>query len=100
MRERGAEIDWLFADIVLPGLVTGWIVGAEFHLNHPLKPIIYASAFKQDVSRKAWGSIFLEKPIKPADVVRLFQTLSLRHQQDRRERPVPTCRVTSPPARP
>ncbi len=43
-----APIDWLFADIRLPGAVDGWVVGSEFRLTHPFRPIVYASAYVQN----------------------------------------------------
>ena len=42
LRAHGPAIDWLFTDICLSGGISGWIVGAEFNLNHPLRPVIYA----------------------------------------------------------
>jgi len=45
LRSNGPAIDWLLTDINLPGCIDGWIVGAEFHLSYPLRPVVYASAF-------------------------------------------------------
>src|SRR5215204_2112451 len=50
LRSHGAGIDWLFTDICLPGVISGWIVGAEFNLNHPLRPVIYATASADQAS--------------------------------------------------
>ncbi len=44
LREWSERIEWLFVDISLPGVIDGWVVGSEFTLNHPLRPVIYASA--------------------------------------------------------
>ena len=40
VRADGAGIDWLLTDINLPGCIDGWVVGAEFHLRFPLRPVI------------------------------------------------------------
>ena len=74
-----APIDWLFADIRLPGAVDGWVVGSEFRLTHPFRPIVYASAYVQNdrAKRLTPGSVFLEKPVRAAEVVGIFKTLEL-----------------------
>ena len=40
LRERTHEIDWLFTDIRLPGVIDGWRVADEFRLNHPFRPVV------------------------------------------------------------
>jgi CheY-like chemotaxis protein len=74
-----APIDWLFADIRLPGSVDGWVVGSEFRLTHPFRPIVYASAYVQNdrAKRLTPGSVFLEKPVRAAEVVQIFKALKL-----------------------
>jgi CheY-like chemotaxis protein len=78
LRDRGAAIDWLFTDICLPGEISGWIVGAEFNLNHPLRPVIYATASADQALVQAAGSVFIQKPYSPKDVFKAFQDLENR----------------------
>jgi CheY-like chemotaxis protein len=78
LRAHGPAIDWLFTDIRLPGAISGWIVGAEFNLNHPLRPVIYATASAERVSAQAVGSVFIRKPYSPMDVFTVFQELESR----------------------
>ncbi|HEX2510554.1 MAG TPA: response regulator [Microvirga sp.] len=76
LRSEGHAIDWLFADIELPGTVDGWVVGAEFHLSYPLRPVVYASTFAKDSLARAAGTICLSKPYSPQHVVEIFRDLS------------------------
>jgi two-component system, OmpR family, response regulator len=78
LRSHGAGIDWLFTDICLPGVISGWIVGAEFNLNHPLRPVIYATASADQASAQAAGSVFIHKPYSPKEVFEVFQDLETR----------------------
>jgi DNA-binding NtrC family response regulator len=72
LRDSSQQIDWLLTDIRLGGPVDGWVVGSEFSLTHPLKPIIFMSGAEEDsTSRTAVSSIFLKKPV---DVNALLQT--------------------------
>src|SRR5215211_6063021 len=78
LRAHGAAIDRLFTDICLSGGISGWIVGAEFNLNHPLRPVIYATASAKRALAQAAGSVFIQKPYRPQDVFRVFQDLERR----------------------
>lgn len=78
LRARGRAIDWLFTDICLPGEISGWIVGAEFNLNHPLRPVIYATATAERGREQAVGSVFIHKPYSPKDVFTVFRSLESR----------------------
>src|SRR5687767_11596629 len=48
LREPGEHIDWLLTDIRLSGAIDGWVVGSEFSLAHPLRPVIYMSGVEED----------------------------------------------------
>lgn len=78
LRAHGRGIDWLFTDICLSGEISGWIVGAEFNLNHPLRPVIYATASAPQGLAQAAGSVFIQKPYSPQDVFRVFEDLESR----------------------
>jgi two-component system OmpR family response regulator len=80
---RTEQIDWLLADIRLPGRIDGWNVGSEFSLSHPLRPIIYISGTERDSSRKVAGSIFLFKPVELSDLVAMFERLGIRANKAR-----------------
>lgn len=81
---RGPEgIDWLLADIRLPGQIDGWTVASEFSLSHPLRPVIYISGAERDASRKVAGSIFLFKPVEASDLIALFERLGVRADKAR-----------------
>jgi CheY-like chemotaxis protein len=70
------KIDWLFTDIRLPGAIDGWRLAEEFRLSHPLRPVVYATAFSEEWPQQVPGSIFLRKPYRPAQVVAAFRRLS------------------------
>jgi CheY-like chemotaxis protein len=75
IRQEGSAIDWLLTDINLPGVIDGWVVGAEFHLNYPWRPVIYASAGAQRPAPCA-GGVFVPKPYSPAMITHLIGCLS------------------------
>ena len=76
LRRAGAAVDWLFTDINLPGCVDGWIVGSEFHLSYPLRPVVYTSSFAATSTARAAASVFVTKPYSPAEVVAIFKQLA------------------------
>lgn len=77
LRESGDEVDWVVTDIRLPGVIDGWVVGSEFALRHPLRPVIYMSGIEEDsASRRTAGSVFLQKPVNVADLSARFKNLS------------------------
>jgi two-component system, OmpR family, response regulator len=80
LREWGERIDWLFTDIRLTGPVNGWMVGSEFSLNHPLRPVVYGSGYEPDPSRQVANSIFLRKPVNLGELVTAFKRLSAAYQ--------------------
>ena len=76
LRDPGETIDWLLTDIRLPGAIDGWVVGSEFTLSHPLRPVIYISAVEQDASWKRMrNSVFLRKPINVSALAAMFREL-------------------------
>lgn len=70
------KLDWLYTDIKLPGSVDGWIVGAEFHLRHPLRPVVYATASAAPSPAQTAQSIFINKPFDAQIVVDFFVKLA------------------------
>jgi CheY-like chemotaxis protein len=76
LRQEGPAIDWLLTDINLPGCIDGWIVGAEFHLSYPLRPVVYASAFAPRRQAHPAGGVYVPKPYSPAMIVDLFRRLA------------------------
>ena len=80
---RSEHVDWLLTDIRLPGLVDGWIVGSEFTITHPLRPVIYISGTQPDSSRRPNGSLFLFKPVDASDLIGLFHRLGIRAEKAR-----------------
>jgi DNA-binding response OmpR family regulator len=78
LRQARGSVDWLLADIRLPGLISGWVVGSEFSLTHPLRPVIYMSGVEEDHSRRPVGSLFLKKPVDVYDLLSSFQQMSIQ----------------------
>jgi CheY-like chemotaxis protein len=77
LRDPREQIDWLLTDIRLSGAIDGWVVGSEFNLAHPLKPIIYMSGVEEDSrSRTAVNSIFLRKPVDVHELLMTFRHLT------------------------
>jgi CheY-like chemotaxis protein len=77
LRDDNQNIDWLFTDIRLPGVIDGWRVADEFRLTHPFRPVVYATAYAPEQARQQLhGSYFFRKPYRPAQVVAAFRRLS------------------------
>ena len=76
LRSRAGQVDWLFTDIRLPGLIDGWRVADEFRFSHPLRPVIFATGAAAERPRDVNESLFLRKPYAVSDVVRAFQLLN------------------------
>jgi two-component system, OmpR family, response regulator len=80
LRTAQDRIDWLFTDIRLPGGIDGWRLAEEFRRAHPFRPVVYATAFREEWPQQVPGSIFLRKPYLPAQVVAAFRRLT--HDMD------------------
>jgi two-component system, OmpR family, response regulator len=76
LRDRGAEIDWLFTDVRLPGLLDGGDVAEAYRLAHPYRPVIYASSARNRPPRAVQGSVFVEKPFAPAQILHLARMMA------------------------
>ena len=77
LRDKTRNIDWLFTDIRLPGVIDGWRVADEFRLTHPFRPVVYATAYTPEQSRQQLhGSYFFRKPYRPEQIVAAFRRLS------------------------
>jgi two-component system, OmpR family, response regulator len=87
LQDPGREIDWLFTDIRLPGVIDGWRVADEFRLTHPFRPVVYATAYAPEQARQQLqGSYFFRKPYRPAQIVAAFRRLSADLQWRTNER--------------
>src|SRR4051812_6082310 len=47
----------------------------EFRRSHPLRPVVYATGFREEWPQQVPGSIFLRKPYHPSQVVAAFRRL-------------------------
>ncbi|HEX2890444.1 MAG TPA: response regulator [Vineibacter terrae] len=64
-------IDVVFTDIRLGGRVSGWDVAAAARRADRMMPVIYASGRSSSSSaRRVAGSVFFDKPYRPADIMR------------------------------
>ena len=76
LRERGPEIDWLFTDINLPGLIDGWTVAQAFRALHPDRPVVYTSTEANRRVRGVAGSLFLRKPFQVREVNQMVRMMA------------------------
>lgn len=76
LRANAGSVDWLFTDINLPGLIDGWTVAEAYRALNPGRPAIYASATNRSERTSVPGSIFLQKPLKVADMVELVRLMA------------------------
>lgn len=75
LRRQGAEIDWLFTDIHLPGLIDGWAVAEAFRAMHAGRPVVYTSTEGALRRRGVTGSLFLRKPFQVREVDAMVQSV-------------------------
>ena len=81
LQDRKQDIDWLFTDIRLPGVIDGWRVADEFRLTHPFRPVVYATAYSAEQAKHhLQGSYFFRKPYQPSQIVGAFRRLSADFQ--------------------
>lgn len=76
LRSRGHEIDWLFTDIHLPGLIDGWTVAQEFRALRPDRPVVYSSADTTALRPGVTRSLFLRKPFQMREVNALVKAIT------------------------
>nr|WP_245329356.1 response regulator [Bradyrhizobium canariense] len=70
--------DVLVTDVTLPGRVDGWQIAERCREQDPELPVIYASGFSPVAPRPVSGSLFLQKPYDPAEIVRAVKTMARR----------------------
>lgn len=63
------KVDALLTDIRLPGQVDGWDVAEAARRLRPDLPVVYASAYSHVTPRQVPGSVILDKPYKPEDLL-------------------------------
>lgn len=82
LRHGGESIDWLFTDILLPGLIDGWTVAAAYRERHPQRPIIYASTSARIDRRSVSGSIYVRKPFQAREILALAQMMAASRETE------------------
>ena len=73
----GQHIDVVFTDIQLAGALSGWDVAMEGRASQSAMPVIYTSGNSADRSHMVEGSLFFDKPYKPAKVVEACRRLRM-----------------------
>jgi CheY-like chemotaxis protein len=73
-RRRVAEV--LVTDIRLPGTVDGWEIAERCREQEPNLPVIYATGFSPATPRPVPGSLLLQKPYHPEQIVQAIQDVT------------------------
>jgi len=68
--------DMLFTDIRLGGTLTGWDVAEQCRAPNPSMPVIYATGHSHVRPRPVPGSIWLQKPYAPDQLVETIRHLA------------------------
>jgi DNA-binding response OmpR family regulator len=68
--------DVLVTDIRLPGKVDGWQVAERCREHDPGLPVIYATAFSPVAARPVPGSLSLQKPYHPEEIVQAIRQMT------------------------
>lgn len=69
------RIDALLTDLRLPGRVDGWDIAEEARVLRPNLPVVYASAYSYVTPRQVPGSIMLDKPYRPEELMAALEGL-------------------------
>jgi CheY-like chemotaxis protein len=73
------DVALVFTDIVMPGGMTGWELGAAVKVTHPDLPVLYTSGFSetsvQDDRAHAHARHFLPKPYRKHDLAQKLSQL-------------------------
>ena len=70
--------DVLVTDVRLPGGVDGWQIAERCREHNPDLPVIYATGFSPVAPRPVAGSVLLQKPFHPQDIVRAVRQVTER----------------------
>jgi CheY-like chemotaxis protein len=73
LRAGQPQIDWLVTDINMGDSIDGWVLGAEFHLRHPLRPVIYVSSHLPRSKSNMGSGVYVPKPFSPAAIAELIR---------------------------
>ena len=68
--------DVLVTDIKLPGKVDGWQIAERCREHNPELPVIYATGFSPVAPRPVAGSLLLQKPFHPDEIVRAVRQMT------------------------
>lgn len=66
----------LITDIRLPGKVDGWEIAERCREHDPELPVIYASGYSPVAPRPVPGSLFLQKPYHPEEIVQAVKDVT------------------------
>ncbi|MDH2356308.1 response regulator [Bradyrhizobium sp. SSUT18] len=69
-------VDLLITDVKLPGSVDGWQIAERCREHDPGLPVIYATGFSPVAPRPVPGSLILQKPYRPEDIVRAVRRVA------------------------
>jgi CheY-like chemotaxis protein len=72
--------DVLVTDIRLPGDIDGWQIAEHCRQHDPELPVVYATGFSPVEPRPVPGSLFLQKPYNPEEVVRAVKEVGGERQ--------------------
>jgi DNA-binding NtrC family response regulator len=78
--------DVLFTDIKLPGHVDGWQIAELCREHDPELPVIYATGFSPVEARPVPGSLSLQKPYHPEDIVKAVKEMAKEGRTRYRQR--------------
>ena len=68
--------DVLITDIRLPGQVDGWQIAERCREHDPELPLIYATGFSPVSARPVPGSLSLQKPYHPEEIVQAVRQVT------------------------
>jgi CheY-like chemotaxis protein len=73
---RQQVADVLVTDIRLPGKLDGWQIAERCREHDPGLPVIYATGFSPVAARPVPGSLTLQKPYRPEEIVQAVRLVA------------------------
>ena len=73
--DRRAEVSALLTDLRLPGRIDGWDIAEAARERRPDLPVVYVSAYSYVTPRQVPGSIMLDKPTAPEEIIDALKSL-------------------------
>jgi len=75
--DSSLPVDLVITDIRLGGRIDGWDVAEEARVFRPGVPVIYVTGYDAKEPRRVPGSVLIQKPYRPSEILRAARDLGV-----------------------